>query len=345
MNSSAAGGNIDWNPQNLTRTGLQQDDFLLSDVNFKGEKQCDDSLDKIFWVVDAFIGACILAGNSFTITVFIFGGQLHRSHMNAFLLSLAVSDIILALIVIPSYAAYCTGCTLTLTNLCWFFEGGKDYTFLASVFNLLAISYDRHIAVFRPLLYNLHMTEKRVICILISTWILPGILAGLRNAWQHAGPPDEVEKMNNTYTYFLFFAFVVVPIIVVCIINVRIMHAIKIQVRKIRGTATSLKTAGSAFVSHAQEDDALRRKRGTLSCVLVVAIFVVCWLPRGTYFMLRLFQRLDLAGPVLVKLSITFLLFQSSLNPIIYSFFRAEFRHTAKRLLFSLRIKLAKLFR
>lgn len=320
-------------PANVSLESPQQDDFLLGDYIIG--QQCDNSLEQIFLVINAFLGVCILAGNSFTIAVFVFGGQLYRSQMNAFLLSLAVSDILLALVVIPSYAAYCTGCSVFLSKLCWFFEGGKDYTFLASVFNLLAISYDRHLAVFRPLLYNLQMTEKRMIFILILTWFLPGILAGIRNVWQHADSAVESERKNTIYTHILFFTFVLMPIITVCIINIRIIHAIKVQLQKIQGTELNPnpnELSGTLRVKHVQEADILRRRRGTISCVLVVALFVICWLPRGMYIFLRLVNKAELGGLLLVKLSVTFLLFQSSLNPIVYSFFRSEFRLTAKRL-------------
>lgn len=341
MNSTSGDWNLVWNksqhfPPNMSMESPQQEDFLLGDYN-TGQR-CDNSLDQIFWVIDAFFGACILAGNSFTIAVFLFGGQLYRSQMNVFLLSLAFSDVLLALVVIPSYAAYCTGCSASLSKLCWFFEGGKDYTFLASVFNVLAISYDRHVAVFRPLLYNLQMTEKRMILILILTWFLPGILAGLRNVWQHLDSAVETERKNAIYTHILFFTFVLIPIITVCVINIRIIHAIKIQLRKIQGTEPKVNSnrteLSSKFdVKHTQETDILRRRRGTISCVLVVVLFVICWLPRGTYILLRLFDKAEFGGLLLVKLSVTFLLFQSSLNPIVYSFFRSEFRQTARRLL------------
>ena len=46
-----------------------------------------------------------------------------------------------------------------------------------------------------------------------------------------------------------------------------------------------------------------------------------------------MFRGLDLVSPMLIKLSLFFLFLQSSLNPFIYSFYRAEFRQAALRLL------------
>ena len=61
--------------------------------------------------------------------------------------------------------------------------------------------------------------------------------------------------------------------------------------------------------------------------------FVVCWLPRAFYYLFYLFDRPDLVTLLLRKLSVTFLLFQSSTNPFIYSFYRREFRQAVKILI------------
>lgn len=102
--------------------------------------------------------------------------------MNIFLVSLGFADILMALLVIPGHAIFCTGCQYTITKHCWFIGGTRFVVFPATKFNLLAITYDRYLAVLRPLQYQVKMTGKRVISILLVAWTLPIVLAVLRNA-------------------------------------------------------------------------------------------------------------------------------------------------------------------
>ena len=74
-----------------------------------------------------------------------------------------------------------------------------------------------------------------------------------------------------------------------------------------------------------------RRRKGTISCVLVVFIFVAAWFPRAFYNISRLGGMPD--KPVLTKISLFLLFLQSSVNPFIYSFYRNDFRRASRALL------------
>ena len=76
-----------------------------------------------------------------------------------------------------------------------------------------------------------------------------------------------------------------------------------------------------------------QKRKGTIACVVVVLVFVFSWIPRSIYNFAYVFERDDLVTPLLVNLSMFFLLLQSCTNPIIYSFYRADFRQAAKRIL------------
>ncbi|XP_028971375.1 trace amine-associated receptor 6-like [Esox lucius] len=99
--------------------------------------------------------------------------QLHTP-TNLLILSLAVSDLLVGLIVIPSM-------TVAIMEPCWIL--GNYFctlllytTFLcesSSLGNLVLISIDRYVAVCDPLMYHLKITTKRINCSSIILSFLP----------------------------------------------------------------------------------------------------------------------------------------------------------------------------
>lgn len=310
------------NSSSLPRSSYQGLPTFQHGVGLNSDENCSKQLDFLFWIINGAIGVAVLLGNSLTCAAFLRFENLRRSYMNMFLLSLAVCDVLMAILVTPGYAAFCTGCTYSLSELCWVFEGGKDICFLNSTFNLLAISYDRHLAIFQPLYYQTRMSRKKFRLILSAVWVTPVCLASVRNIWSHSKPNDVVEEWNRIYSYSLLSVFVVIPIVVVSVINIAIVTAIRRQRQKITSND-----------SRRNAREGQQARKGTFSCVLVVVTFVVCWLPRAVYNLFYLFNRPELVTPLLLKMSVTFLLFQSSTNPLIYSFYRREFRRAIKILI------------
>ncbi|XP_028971370.1 trace amine-associated receptor 9-like [Esox lucius] len=90
---------------------------------------------------------------------------------NLLIVSLAVSDLLVGLIVIPSM-------TVAIMEPCWVL--GEYFcplllypTFLcasSSLGNLVLISIDRYVAVCDPLMYNLTITTTRIMCCIFITW-------------------------------------------------------------------------------------------------------------------------------------------------------------------------------
>lgn len=293
---------------------------------------CDETLQQIFWFVNGVLALIILTGNAFTCVIFLSTKQLRQQYMNTFLVSLAVSDILMAVMVVPGYTSFCAGCTYLSTDTCWILAQTKDLVFSSSFFSLLAITYDRYLAVLCPLLYGSRMTRSRVTCMVIAIWVIPALIASARNIWWLTMPEEQAKAVNKVYNVILVFLLVMLPAMIMALVNALIVRAIQTQKRK----TLPLRELSSVTQEISGEDtraETSRKRRGTIACVAVVLVFVLSWIPRSVYNFAFVFGRADLVTPLLVKLSMFFLLLQSCVNPFIYSLYRADFRQAAKRLL------------
>ena len=103
----------------------------------------------------------------------------------------------------------------------------------ASVFNLLAISYDRYIAVLRPLQYNTQMTSKRVAFILATVWITPLAFASLSSVSTLDVSNATIKAAKDAYGKIVIFLFVFVPVGILAVVNTRITKTIRRHRRRV----------------------------------------------------------------------------------------------------------------
>lgn len=307
---------------------------LLGNPNHTTTETCDETLQKIFWVVNGVLALIIFAGNTLTCVIFLSTTILRQQIMNIFLVSLAVSDILMAIMVVPGYTVFCAGCKYLSTDTCWILAQTKDIVFSSSFFSLLAITYDRYLAVLRPLQYSSKMTRTKVTCMVIAIWVIPALVATARNIWWQTQEEEKAKVINQVYNVILVFLLVVLPAIIMTIVNSMIIRAIRTQRRKTIPMRDSLSSTSTVQESSCEETRAasVRKRKGTSACAAVVLVFVLSWVPRSIYNFAFVVGRADLVTPLLVKLSMFFLLLQSCVNPFIYSFYRTDFRQAAKRL-------------
>ncbi|KAL9955446.1 hypothetical protein ACROYT_G036774 [Oculina patagonica] len=286
-----------------------------------GNTTCDTSTETLFFILYGVIGVVIFTGNLFACVVFLTTEKLRQSKMNVLLVSLAVWDILMSVLVVPFYAIYCgRGCEYSFRSYCWLMRGAKDCVKIGTTLNLYAITYDRYIAVLKPLQYSSKITSKRVTAMLAVVWCLPMILAGIRNFWQHSGADPRFA--NKLYDSIIVLGFVVLLVVLMLRTNLKILRAIRKQAerekRDLQNNVTVMSSQG---------------RKGTIACVTVVLVFVICWLPRAVYNFSFIVEPPGLASPLFFRICFLFLFVQSAVNPLIYWFYRSEFRRAAYRLL------------
>lgn len=282
---------------------------------------CSESIETLFFILFGVLGVIILTGNIFACVVFLITAKLRGSNMNILLVSLATWDILMSVFVVPFYAVFCgLGCEKALKSYCWLMRGAKDCVKIGTTLNLYAITYDRYVAVLQPLRYKSKVTSTRVIGMLTVVWLLPLLLAGIRNSWQHSFDKPEVRFANKIYDSVIVLGLVVFLVVLMLITNIKIIRAIRKQAKRERRDLQNKSLTS-------------QQRKGTTACVIVTLVFMVCWVPRTVYNFSFIVDPPGLASPLFFRICFLFLFIQSSLNPFIYWFYRTEFRKAAFSLL------------
>nr|XP_055048831.1 dopamine receptor D4a isoform X1 [Misgurnus anguillicaudatus] len=116
---------------------------------------------------------CIICGNVL-VCLSVYKEKALKTTTNYFIVSLAVADLLLAVLVLPLfvYAEFQDGVWSLNMTICDGLMTMDVMLCTASIFNLCAISIDRFIAVSIPLNYNRKHVDHRQIVLLSATWIL-----------------------------------------------------------------------------------------------------------------------------------------------------------------------------
>ncbi|KAL6474579.1 hypothetical protein SRHO_G00090740 [Serrasalmus rhombeus] len=115
----------------------------------------------------------IICGNVL-VCLSVYAEKALKTTTNYFIVSLAVADLLLAVLVLPLfvYAEFQDGVWSLNMTICDGLMTMDVMLCTASIFNLCAISIDRFIAVSVPLNYNRKHVDHRQIVLLSATWIL-----------------------------------------------------------------------------------------------------------------------------------------------------------------------------
>ncbi|XP_029008927.1 D(4) dopamine receptor-like [Betta splendens] len=130
-----------------------------------------------------------------------------KTTTNYFIVSLAVADLMLAVLVLPLfvYSEFQDGVWTLSTTVCDGLMTMDVMLCTASIFNLCAISIDRFIAVLIPLNYNRKHVDLRQAVLLSATWILAlavasPIMFGINNV--PGRRPTECKLENEDYVLY-----------------------------------------------------------------------------------------------------------------------------------------------
>ncbi|XP_075886795.1 trace amine-associated receptor 13c-like [Nelusetta ayraudi] len=261
--------------------------------------------------------------------------QLHTP-TNLLLLSLAVSDLLVGLLLMPAQILLIGGCWFLGSFACGLFYYSSFILTSASVGNMVLISIDRYVSICDPLSYPNKVTQVRVkVCVCVC-WALSVLYNGviLRDFLKH---PDlynscygqcivVIDSTTGAVDVMLTF---VCPVAIIVVLYVRVFVVAVSQARAMRSHVTAVSAQGSVTVRVKKSEIKAARTLG-----VVVGVFVICFCP---YFYPSLAGQ-DLSTSVAFSVFGVWLLYcNSCLNPLVYAFFYPWFRR-AMRLIVTLQI-------
>nr|XP_020443694.1 trace amine-associated receptor 1-like [Monopterus albus] len=267
-----------------------------------------------------------ICGNLLVIISIIYFKQLHIP-TNYFVLSLAVADLLVGILVFPfSMAFTVTSCLYRENVFCKIRDSFDVSLCTSSILNLCCISIDRYYAVCQPLTYRTKINVHVSVMMILLSWGVSAligigiIIAGFSQGTCKEMCSVDVAVANTIGPVFSFY----LPAIIMLCIYLKIFLVAQKQMNSIQNT-TCQRTKSGATVSKIE-------RKATKTLATVMGVFLLCLTP---YFLCIVFQPLAYnPPPVPVIEALNWLtLSNSMLNPLIYAFFYSWFRSASRMIL------------
>ncbi|XP_046878121.1 trace amine-associated receptor 1-like [Hypomesus transpacificus] len=267
----------------------------------------------ILYLLVSSIVVLTVAGNMLVIVSILHFKQLHTP-TNFLILSLAVADLLLGVLVLPFSMVY------TIEN-CWY----------------LGHLFYRYYAVCHPLRYTRTITVQTALIMILVIWGV-SVFVGFGIIFLHLNILGEEEfyyehllceggcvlyqtatssSVSSSLSFYL-------PALIMLCIYLKIFLVAQRQARSIQSTTFQNQKSGA--VASKSERKAFR------TLAIVMGVFLCCWTP---FFLCNVFSPLlgDSSPPLLMGTTIIGYS-NSSLNPIVYAFFYSWFRRAFKMIVF-----------
>lgn len=252
-----------------------------------------------------------LLGNVLVCAAIVRNRHLRARRTNVFIVSLAVSDLFVALLVMPWKAVAEVAGYWPFGAFCDVWLAFDIMCSTASILNLCVISVDRYWAISRPFRYQRKMTQRVALVMVGLTWTLSILISFIpvqlhwhkdkASSWGRVDPPsnpanatpwDEAgepegraencdSSLSRTYAISSSLISFYIPVAIMIVTYTRIYRIAQVQIRRIacleraaeRRSRTACAPDTSLRASIKKETKVLK----TLS--VIMGVFVCCWLP------------------------------------------------------------------
>ncbi|GMR60868.1 hypothetical protein PMAYCL1PPCAC_31063 [Pristionchus mayeri] len=303
-----------------------------------------------------------LLGNLLVVAAIFYDRPLRRQPENLFLVSLAISDLLVSILVMVFAAANDLMGEWTFgPAYCQFWICFDITCSTASILNLCAISLDRYWHISRPMVYVRYCSRRRIYYCIVVVWFLSALIGaaplafgvGLKseNSMEHCEMdlPLPYAIGSSTLSFFAPAAVMVLLYTKLYLYARRHVRSIKTQLHQLRMSrwekvsrhlpgarraSTHVTTETSPTQNHHQRTT-VNDQKARLTLGVIMGTFLFCWVP---FFILNILRSaVQWKVPKEIIMAVTWLGYaNSALNPVIYSIFNRDFRRAFKKILFDL---------
>lgn len=283
--------------------------------------------------------ALVLTITNFLVIITFFMNRRLRTLANRFVVSLAVSDLLVSCILIPLVAwqplSPVVGPLIT-------------FTLLASLGNICGCTYDRYTAISNPLLYSAIMTGKRFTKVMVIGWGVPLVLTVIPQIWLNSAQAFNMTLADQFRIMKIYVGFMIIAVLFICLVLICIysyifkiakkhydaMRHLEPSVRA-RHLEPSVRAPGVTTSTTRTRRASVKKFVSNIKATLLFAIigvnFLLCWFLFIINNIFYAFGLDDLPSAFLAASEI-FTYANSLLNPITYAFFQKEFQRAFLRL-------------
>lgn len=261
-----------------------------------------------------------------------------RTLTNAFVASLSVTDLLVAVLVMP------VGAYQLMAGLRW--QLGQTACVLAtcfdvwlctsSILHLCCVACDRYTAICTPFKYPSIITKKSVVCLLFACWTMPTLMSflPLTQNWHVVGIEEKVKEktpnhgeacvflVNKVYAVICSTLAFYAPAVFMGLLNARIFVVAQKQARAIRSTCVG---------SDTRRQKLRRETRAARTLSIIMSVFCACWCP---FFILNVLDPfLDYTiDSGLWQTALWLGYANSAVSPFLYYFFNRSYRRAFRAL-------------
>uniref|UniRef100_W5NN75 Dopamine receptor D7 n=1 Tax=Lepisosteus oculatus TaxID=7918 RepID=W5NN75_LEPOC len=299
-----------------------------------------------------------LLGNALVCAAVVKFRHLRSKVTYIFVVSLAVSDLFVATLVMPWRAVAEVAGFWPFGSFCSVWVAFDIMCSTASILNLCIISVDRYWAIANPFRYERKMTRRAALVMIGVAWTLSVLISFIpvQLRWHKANgtsPPPSSAKLsetcdsslNRTYAITSSLISFYIPVIIMVVTYTRIYRIAQRQIRRIsiqeRAAEHAQNCHGNRGLPEGGLKNSFKKETKVLKTLsIIMGVFVCCWLP---FFILNCMvpfcnPSIHHRGQLPCVSETTFDVFvwfgwaNSTLNPVVYAF-NADFRRAFASLL------------
>lgn len=305
-----------------------------------------------------------LLGNILVCAAVLRFRHLRTKVTNIFIVSLALSDLFVAVLVMPWKAVAEVAGYWPFGTFCNIWVAFDIMCSTASILNLCIISVDRYWAISSPFRYERKMTQRVAFVMISITWTLSVLISFIpvQLNWHKANDDETAghftasllvdencdSSLSREYAISSSLISFYIPVAIMIVTYTRIYRIAQIQIRRIASLERAAEHAQSCRTNriecqhHNTLKTSIKRETKVLKTLsIIMGVFVCCWLP---FFVLNCMvpfcdrpptdqdAGLPCVSETTFDVFVWFGWTNSSLNPVIYAF-NAEFRKAFSSLL------------